>query len=48
MVMSRVGAYMLKLLPILPFAGFLALLSCATTDPVDAAAVPPARTTAAG
>lgn len=30
---------MLKWLPILPFAGFLALMSCAQKDPVDAAAV---------
>lgn len=30
---------MLKLLPILPFAGFLAMMSCAANDPVDAAAV---------
>lgn len=38
---------MLKLLPMLPFAGFLALLSCAATDPVDASAVtPPAEVNA--
>jgi len=30
---------MLKWLPILPFAGFLALMSCAQKDPVDAAVV---------
>ena len=38
---GRVERFMLKWLPILPFAGFLALLSCAATDPVDASAVAP-------